>query len=385
MKEVTEYRVIRVKGEDLKIAMTLAENVTNAKGNILMPTGYVIEDVERVQSFLKQHKIKSLSIRVPVISEVSKEDKTEKEDNKVKKQTKAPERVTYEPQYAEDLSQYKIHVNRQKKSLQRDFDRILKGAEIASLNLEKSIERVIKNAQKRKSNPFQLIESSKDLDDMVYNHCHNVVLISYYLGKWLGLSEKRLNELTLTAALHDIGKLKVDPEYLKSEKMTEEEALELKKHAIYSHAIVKGDSYVDEQIKRAILLHHENVDGSGFPFGLKQEKIPLYSRIIAIADTYNDLTSKRPFNAKKNPLEALKHLETELIDKLDVELLLVFLNKLSSCFIGQKVGLNTGAVGEIVFVPKQYSWRPMIKLEKNGEVLDLRDPKNEEVKIDIFY
>ncbi len=382
MKEVTEYKVIRIQGEDLKIAMTLAENVTNAKGNILMPIGYVIEDVKRVQSFLKQHKIKSLGIRVPVIKEVTEEKKKEQP---AKKRTKAPERVTYEPQYAEDLSQYKTHVSRQKKALQRDFDRILKGAEIASLNLEKSIERVIKNAQKRKSNPFQLIESSKDLDDMVYNHCHNVVLISYYLGKWLDLSEKRLNELTLTAALHDIGKLKVDPEYLKAEKMSEEEALELKKHAIYSHAIVKGDSYVDEQIKRAILLHHENVDGSGFPFGLKRDKIPLYSRIIAIADTYNDLTSKRPFNAKKNPLEALKHLETELMDKLDVELLLVFLNKLSTCFIGQKVGLSTGDVGEIVFVPKQYSWRPMIKLEKNGKVLDLRDSQNEKVQIDIFY
>lgn len=382
MKEVTEYRVKRIKGEDLKIAMTLAESVTNNKGNILMPVGYVIEDVKRVQSFLKQHKIKSLSIRVPVIKEVSKEDRKEQPE---KKQTKAPDRVTYDPQYAEDLSQYKTHVNRQKKALQRDFDRILKGAEIASLDLDISIERVIRNAQKRKSNPFQLIESSKDLDDMVYNHCHNVVLISYYLGKWLDLSEKRLNELTLTAALHDIGKLKVDPEFLKAEKMTEEEALEMKKHAIYSHAIVKEDSYVDEQIKRAILLHHENVDGSGFPFGLKRDKIPLYSRIIAIADTYNDLTSKRPFNAKKTPLEALKHLETELIDKLDVELLLVFLNKLSSCFIGQKIGLNTGAVGEIVFVPKQYSWRPMIKLEENGEILDLREPANEEIQIDIFY
>ena len=382
MREVKEYKVMRVDAEDLEVGMTLAEEVTNAKGNILMPIGYVIENVERVQSFIKQHKIKDLAIKIPVIKEVSQEKKEEQGEKKV---TKAPEKVTYEPQYAEDLSQYKTHVSRQKKALKRDFDRILQGEEIASLNLEKSIERVIMNAQKRKSNPFQLIESSKDLDDMVYNHCHNVVLISYYLGKWLDLSEKRLNELTLTAALHDIGKLKVDPEFLKAEKMTEEEALELKKHAIYSHAIVKEDSYVDEQIKRAILLHHENVDGSGFPFGLKRDKIPLYSRIIAIADTYNDLTSKRPFNAKKNPLEALKHLETALIDKLDVELLLVFLNKLSSCFLGQKVGLSTGEVGEIVFVPKQYSWRPMVKLEKDGKVLDLRDPDNAHIQIDIFY
>ncbi|NBG89074.1 HD-GYP domain-containing protein [Isachenkonia alkalipeptolytica] len=382
MKEVTEYKVKRINAEEVSLGMTLAESVTNVKGNILMPAGYVVEDKDRVRSFLEQHKIKTLAVKVPVIKEVPREEKEKKGTAAPKN---APRRVTYEPRYAQDLSQYKTHVSRQKKALQRDFDRILKGAEIASLNLEKSIERVIKNAQKRQSNPFQLIESSKELDDMVYNHCHNVVLISYYLGKWLDLSKKRLNELTLTAALHDIGKLKVDPEFLEAEEMTEEEALELKKHAIYSHAIVKEDSYVDEQIKRAILLHHENVDGSGFPFGLKREKIPLYSRIIAIADTYNDLTSKRPFNAKKNPLEALKHLETELIDKLDVELLLVFLNKLSSCFIGQKVGLNTGEVGEIVFVPKQYSWRPMVKLEKNDQVLDLRDPDNEALQIEIFY
>ena len=382
MKEVTEYKVKRIDADQVALGMTLAESVTNTKGNILMPSGFVIEDAKRVQSFLEQHKVKTLAVKVPVIKEVSTEEKSEPSS---KKTVKSPRRVTYEPRYAEDLSQYKTHVSRQKKALQRDFERILKGAEIASLNLEKSIDRVIKNAQKRRSNPFQLMESSKDLDDMVYNHCHNVVLISYYLGKWLELSEKRLNELTLTAALHDIGKLKVDPEFLEGEQITEEEALELKKHAIYSHAIVKEDSYVDEQIKRAILLHHENVDGSGFPFGLKREKIPLYSRIIAIADTYNDLTSKRPFNAKKNPLEALKLLETELIDKLDVELLLVFLNKLGSCFIGQKVGLNTGDVGEIVFVPKQYAWRPMIKLDKDGRVLDLRDPSNERVQIEIFY
>lgn len=358
-------KIIKIPKDKLKEGMITAEPIFNSKGTILIPSNYIIDDLEKVKDFLDQHYTPYIYIKLP--------DDEDYEDEFI------------DEKYIEELNEYREKTKKTAQNIKENYKKILDGFSVKGLDIEENIKKAIKSIEDAPSNAFQMIESTKELDDMIYNHCHNVTLISYYIGSWLGLSDEELSELTLTAALHDIGKLKLSHELTGLKDFSDEDIVEFKKHAIYSHVIVKEDSYISQQIKRAILLHHENVDGSGKPYGLKGDSIPLYSKIIAVADTYNDLTSQRPYNHKKNPLETLKILEMDYINKLDIKILYIFLKKVGNYFIGQYVGLNNGKRAKIVFVPKNYPWRPMVQLELTEEVIDLSAEENSSLYIEVFY
>ena len=110
----------------------------------------------------------------------------------------------------------------------------------------------------------------------------------------------------------------------------------LKSHVIHSFNFIKDNDLVSEKVKKGVLFHHERFDGSGYPRGIKGDDIPLYSKIIAVADIYNALTSIRAHRPKMTPFQAIKILEEEHRDKLDPKVLYVFLNKIGSAYVGIK-------------------------------------------------
>ncbi len=354
--------------EDLRNGMIFDEDVINRFGNVLVIGGTKISEVERMKEYLRDHKIEAVRIRRDMGFEDIDLDLLDIDEDETLK------RLQYIAEFREDFAQIKDN-------LQNEFDAILKGEGINTDNISSSIEKALV-AFKGNVNVFQLIEKIKDLDDITYAHSHNVTLISYAIGQWLGLKAEDLEKLTLSAMLLDIGKMKMDPELLnKKGPLTTDEKDECKKHVLYSYELVKDFENIDNKIKQTILLHHERMDGSGYPMGFKRDKIPLFSRIVAIADIYNALTSGRPYREKKTPFEAIRILETEYIDKLDTKILYIFLRRIGNCFIGQRVRLNDGRRGDIVFLPKQYLYKPIIKLIPSDEMLDLIEPKNEGVYI----
>jgi HD-GYP domain-containing protein (c-di-GMP phosphodiesterase class II) len=111
----------------------------------------------------------------------------------------------------------------------------------------------------------------------------------------MGLSENELYELEVSALFHDIGKIGVpDAVLLKPSRLTEEEFLEMKLHPTKSYQILE-DFPVFYKMAVNAKHHHERYDGRGYPDGLKGESIPLFSRIILIADTFDAMTSTRPY------------------------------------------------------------------------------------------
>lgn len=114
------------------------------------------------------------------------------------------------------------------------------------------------------------------------------------------LSERELEELKTVALLHDIGKTMVPRELLnKTTTLSKEEIVLLKNHSIYGANIMKGNC--PRSIYDGIKSHHEFFSGNGYPDKLKGEDIPIYSRIIAIADAFDAMTNSRPY--RKNPLQ----------------------------------------------------------------------------------
>jgi len=163
-------------------------------------------------------------------------------------------------------------------------------------------------------------------DHYTYGHSMRVAYYSLTLGKSLGLSDEELYELELAALCHDVGKIAVpDDVLMKPARLTEEEFLKMKVHPTKSAEILQDFDYLDH-IAFIAKHHHERYDGRGYPDGMKGEEIPVFSRIILIADTFDAMTSTRPYR-KGLPYEvAFAELEEFSGSQFDPELVKYFIS-----------------------------------------------------------
>lgn len=163
-------------------------------------------------------------------------------------------------------------------------------------------------------------------DQYTYGHSMRVCYFSLVIGKELGLTDKEMYELELSALFHDIGKIGTPDAILnKTTRLTEEEFDVMKQHPSDSYNILKGFS-VFEKVARFAKHHHERYDGRGYPDALKGEQIPLFSRIILISDTFDAMTSTRVYR-KGLPYEtAFEELVEFSGSQFDPELVKHFIN-----------------------------------------------------------
>ncbi|MDO9341131.1 MAG: HD-GYP domain-containing protein [Bacteroidales bacterium] len=147
-----------------------------------------------------------------------------------------------------------------------------------------------------------LLSALKCKDDYTWGHSLRVAYFCVSVGREMGLTEAEIYELEVSALFHDIGKIGVpDSVLLKPSRLTDDEFLEMKLHPSKSYEILQ-DFPVFHKMAINAKYHHERYDGRGYPEGIKAEKIPLFSRIILIADTFDAMTSTRPYR-KGMPFE----------------------------------------------------------------------------------
>lgn len=148
-------------------------------------------------------------------------------------------------------------------------------------------------------------------DYYTHTHCANVATYSLALGRLMGLTvSSGLWELTLGALLHDIGKSKVPPEILnKKGRLTEEEFEIVKKHVEWGAEIAGKASAVPKDSYPAIWQHHERLCGTGYPAGITD--LHLFGRIVAVADTFDAITTNRPYERRRSSFEALSVIQAK--------------------------------------------------------------------------
>lgn len=148
-------------------------------------------------------------------------------------------------------------------------------------------------------------------------HSHNVAIRSRKLGRILGLSEDELDRLGLAAVFHDFGKIGISEAILnKAGKLTDEEFAAMRRHPVIARDLLSSLDLVRDLLP-AILHHHEDWNGRGYPDGLAGEQIPLWARIIRLADTYDTMSARRvykePFSRDK-VVKELKHCSGKQFD-----------------------------------------------------------------------
>ncbi|WP_051237881.1 HD-GYP domain-containing protein [Lacticigenium naphthae] len=165
-------------------------------------------------------------------------------------------------------------------------------------------------------------------EDWAGIHQQTVCTYCNAFGKELNLSSEKLKELQIAGLFHDIGKLVTPNEMLnKPADLTIQEFQEMKKHTVHGyHLLQKSKAY--RHLAEIVLYHHENFDGTGYPEGLKGENIPLFSRILSIVDSYDAMTSERPYSKGKTKVEAIETLQKQAGKQYDAKLVTLFINKI---------------------------------------------------------
>jgi len=158
-------------------------------------------------------------------------------------------------------------------------------------------------------------------------HSQRVSEICLHIGKALGFSEIEICKLKVIGLLHDIGKIAIEEGILnKPEKLTEQERDEIKRHPEIGYRILSS-SYDMLEFAECILAHHERWDGAGYPKGLKGEAIPMVARIIAIADSYDAMTSERPYRKALSEKVVLAEIRNNAGTQFDPEIARTFIEK----------------------------------------------------------
>lgn len=254
-----------------------------------------------------------------------------------------------------------------------------------NINMEKitQISENIKDNFSTTSDVISCLAKIRTVHEYTYCHSLNVSMLCSLLGQWLNLDDEQIKQLSYCGLLHDIGKAKISPEILnKPDKLTQKEFEEIKKHPVIGYEILKNDPTISSDIALGVLMHHEREDGSGYPLGIKSDKISLFAKILAIADTYDAMTSERTFQKRLPPLNVLEIYKSELLVKCDPSIGMTFFKNIVEYYIGSNVKLSNGDSGQIVFINTNYISKPLVRL-KDGSIIDLY--KNSDIKILEMY
>jgi HD-GYP domain-containing protein (c-di-GMP phosphodiesterase class II) len=224
------------------------------------------------------------------------------------------------------------------------------------------------------SNKHQIQIQFMDLkrqDDYLLKHSLNVAIYSILLGFKMNLPKDKIQILGIGALLSDIGMNNVNGRItLKKDKLTQKDKSEVMKHPVWGYKFLKENHLISPMTRAVVLQHHERLDGSGYPRGLEGEKILDLAQIVAIADTFDALTSDRPYRKALLPKYALDYItsKTGVIATTDIikrftEIIVPYPN-------GTIVKLNDGRFAIVNQQNKGYPLRPKIALIKhvNGKI-----------------
>ncbi|HUP57782.1 MAG TPA: HD domain-containing phosphohydrolase, partial [Bdellovibrionota bacterium] len=169
---------------------------------------------------------------------------------------------------------------------------------------------------------YLLLSKLSSHDPYTLQHSVGASVATIILGKKIGMTnEKELLELGMAGLLHDIGKVKVKKEIInKNGPLDELEWEEMRQHSNEGYELVKGHPELSDRTKRAILEHHEDKTGTGYPRGLRASETDIFSRIVCICDIFNALTTDRTYSKARTPFDAFQLMREKLGHKIDQEL-----------------------------------------------------------------
>lgn len=209
-----------------------------------------------------------------------------------------------------------------KTSADQSIDDVMKSAE-NYMYRKKSIE----SSGARGKTIFTILLALHEKNPREQLHSQRVSELCGKIGRALGRPQREIDELELAGLLHDIGKISIDERVLnKKGVLTQKEWSEIKRHPEIGYRILSSSNDVS-YIADYVLKHHERLDGKGYPNGITGKDIPLGSRILSVADSYDAMTGERPYKNRLGKKEAINQLRENSGTQFDPEIVEVFISK----------------------------------------------------------
>lgn len=216
------------------------------------------------------------------------------------------------------------------------------------------------------SNTISILSNIFATDDYIFQHSINVAIYALSIGAQIKLSPQQLKELGLGAILHDVGKIFIDEAILqKTDKLTAMEYEKMKTHTQLGYDFLRKQHAISSVVAHCAYQHHERLDGSGYPRGIKASEIHPYGKIIGLADVFDAVTSNRVYRAAMLPHEGLELLYAGAINKFDKQYLDAFKKSVALYPNGLTVQLNDGRTGVVIRQNTLLNDRPVIRIIKD--------------------
>lgn len=346
---------LQVSVNRLRKGMVLAEDVYTKTGVILVAGGSPV--TKEVVNLLSRHFIDSVSVEYQPTSqaEVSPEE----------------EPIVDEQQFEEFKETFEVAEN----TLSDNLKDIVYNSKDVNVPLLLDTMNGIIGKSNGETNLCNMLMMMKKNTESLYTHSINVSMFGQILAKWVNCSREEIENVAVAGLLHDIGILKFSDDTLESFKFRDElGGGKYDKHVIYGYNMIR-DQNIDNDIKQAVLTHHERMNGSGFPLKIKQADINKISRIIAIADIYDTYTMKEKGVEPMAVFNALKMMEDINFNSiLDSQILMVFIQHIADTLIRHRVLLSDGRKGQVVMINKYNVSKPLVQV--GPMFIDLAKEKN---------
>jgi len=206
-------------------------------------------------------------------------------------------------------------------------------------------------------------------------HAIEVTVLSLLVGLGMG-HEKRLLPLAMISFLHDVGMYKIPDAILKKKgRLSEREFEEVKRHPEISAGILSklGDKFA--WLANLSLQIHERVDGTGYPRGLKEDKIHEFAFIIGLVDMYSAMRRDRPYRDRVKKMRAVKGIISSSKGKFPAKVVKVFLNQVSFFPVGSHVKLNDRSGGRVIRTNPEFPLKPIVEIFYDHAGNKLKTPK----------
>ena len=234
---------------------------------------------------------------------------------------------------------------------------------------EKIIESVIEEPE-----VITNITEMRNISTDMYTHCINVCALSTIMALRLKMSEKQVRNISIGAILHDIGLryIKVPYMYTNETYMNVKDALEYKKHTIFGYSSLQDEGWIPDIAKEIILLHHERIDGKGYPFQHKGDKIKTEVKLVSLCDDFESLISGVG-SPKLKIYEAIEYIKANQGIKYDATITDKLLESVAVYPVGINVITSEGEMGVVVRQNHKFTDRPVIRMLKHADGSQYKD------------
>lgn len=357
----------RIPMTKLQEGSVIATNIYDINGNIVVRENFKVN--ETIIDILKKYNV----LAVYIIDE-------------------------YSPSIIKDSIEVELRIKvvSELRKMAQEFSRVEDGKKSKFIktnyikNIENLVNMLIDELYKKEELLIEQFDT-RNWSDYYFYHSTNVAIMSIIIGMELNYNRKKLLELAMAAILHDIGFALLPKEIVyKFNGRTEDEIEILKSHCEKGYKYLSNYN-IDREVLYPLLNHHEKVDGTGYPRGLKNKQIDEFSKIIAIADYYDEVMHSGFILEESMPNDILEQIMAYVGSSFDFELVKVFYKKVKPFLKGTVLRLSNGDVALVEGTIKGFPLRPIVRVieskdsTKIGKCINLVDNLDISIVELIYY